>query len=98
MAFTANTSEGMQLSGQEFTRTYAEVVGHMKTLKSEMEALRPRWTGQASTIFQNTMDNWGVEFDNIAKHLDTMADLLIGGAGNVEQAEDQAIQQGHFFK
>ncbi|MBB5874192.1 WXG100 family type VII secretion target [Allocatelliglobosispora scoriae] len=94
----SNTSEGMRSSGAQFVATYNEIDGYMKGLRNELQALSGQWTGEASTVFHNTMDQWGVEFDAILKDLDAMADKLLGGAGHVESAEDFALQQGHFFK
>ena len=44
------------------------------------------------------MVSWGQQFDQITKHLDEMADILIGGAGHYTSAEDLAVQSGSFFK
>ena len=98
MANVSNTVDGMRKSGDHFVRTYEEIDGHMKNLKTELAALSSSWTGAASRIFHETMDGWGVEFDQILKDLDAMADKLLGGAGHVESSEDFALQQGHFFK
>jgi len=95
---TSNTSTGMQAAGQQFIATYDEVTGHMNSLRGELQALRSRWDGSAARVFEDTMTQWGVEFDKIVRDLDSMADRLIGGAGHVEAAEDFAIQQGSFFK
>ncbi|NBE83364.1 WXG100 family type VII secretion target [Micromonospora rubida] len=94
----SNTSGGMQAAGQRFVSTYGEIDGHMKSLKNELNSLRSQWDGSAAAIFENTMVQWGTEFDKILRDLDSMADRLIGGAGHVESAEDFAIQQGSFFK
>jgi uncharacterized protein YukE len=59
--------------------------------------LRSRWDGEAAKIFETTMTDWGVDFDKITSHLDQMADMLIGGAGHAQRAEDEAIHNGKFF-
>lgn len=96
--FTSTTSSGMQAAGQHFVATYNEIDGYMKSLQSQLQVLRSQWDGSAAPIFESTMTTWGVEFDKILRELDAMADLLIGGAGHYERAEDFAIQQGTFFQ
>jgi Proteins of 100 residues with WXG. len=87
----------MQDSGYQFVQTYDVIVQDMQDLRNKLSVLRSRWDGEAAKIFENTMIDWGYDFDNITSHLDTMADMLIGGAGHVQRAEDEAIQNGNFF-
>lgn len=94
----SNTSGGMKAAGQRFVATYGEIDGYMKSLRNELSALRSQWDGSAASVFENTMNQWGAEFDKILVDLDSMADRLTGGAGHVESAEDFALQQGAFFK
>jgi WXG100 family type VII secretion target len=87
----------MQACGYRFVTTYDVLVQTMQDLRSKLLVLRSRWDGEAAKIFENTMIDWGRDFDTITSHLDAMADKLIGGAGHIERAEDEAIQNGKFL-
>ncbi len=91
------TSIGMQNAGYRFVQTYDIIVQTMQDLRNKLLVLRSRWDGEAAKIFENTMTDWGNDFDTITSHLDQMADKLIGGAGHTERAEDEAIHKGKFF-
>lgn len=88
----------MQASAGQFVATYGEIVGYMNALRARLTQLRSQWDGEAAKVFENTMVSWGQQFDQITKHLDEMADILIGGAGHYTSAEDLAVQSGSFFK
>ena len=94
----STTTGGMQAAAAQFVTTYDVIVMQMQDLRNKLTQLRHEWDGQAAQIFEKTMIEWGQEFDNITKHLDEMADLLIGGAGHMTRAEDVAIEKGQFFK
>lgn len=87
----------MRESGNQFVLSYDLIVQDMQDLRNKLTVLRSRWDGEAANIFDNTMIQWGQDFDNITSHLDTMADMLLGGAGHVQRAEDEAIHNGKFF-
>ena len=91
------TTGGMQTAAAEFVTTYDIIVQQMQDLRNKLTQLRHEWDGKAAQIFEQTMLDWGTQFDKITSHLDERADLLIGGAGHVERAEDDAIQNGKFF-
>jgi WXG100 family type VII secretion target len=88
---------GMQASGARFVQSYDVIVRYMQGLRNQLDQLRSEWDGDAAKIFDNTMTLWGKDFDNITSHLDKMADLLLGGAGHQERAEDLAIHDGKFL-
>ncbi|GAB3158405.1 hypothetical protein GCM10027290_61570 [Micromonospora sonneratiae] len=91
---TSNDSEAMKEAGALAVATYQEIVGYMRDLDTHTSALH--WKGQAATLFRQTMDAWSNEFNGVLKELDSIADRLVGGAGNVEQAEDYASGQAFF--
>jgi WXG100 family type VII secretion target len=92
-----NDEKGMKVAGLEFGNAFDDVSKIMVNLGTELGNFREEWKGQASRKFDEAMGNWGAEFDKLLRQLDAMADKLIGGAGNVADAEDFAENQGSFF-
>jgi WXG100 family type VII secretion target len=95
---TGYDPEAMKAAGREFVKAFDDVAATMNSLKGELDNFRKGWTGQASRKFDEAMESWGREFDSVLGRLDTMADKLLGGSGNAEDAEDFAMQSGNFFQ
>ncbi|SDT10222.1 WXG100 family type VII secretion target [Actinoplanes derwentensis] len=93
----STSTEGMQAAGQEFVDAYGDFSLKLSNVNSDVYALSSSWTGQASTNFQNAMNNWSTAFSGIISQLGHMADVMGVSRAQYTAAEAQSVDDAGGF-
>ena len=88
---------GMQAAANEFGNRATEFNGYLRTVNTDMATLQASWTGQASTAFDQAMDNWESSFQSIINQLLHIMDVMGANTSSYRSAEDDASNIAQSF-
>ena len=87
--------DDMMVDGQK-TVTASESVGEeISNIRSNKEALKSIWAGEAADTFYRVVDTQTVKFDKIDEVIRLMGEKIQEGAGNFRDTEDENVQLGN---
>ncbi|MFD9895272.1 WXG100 family type VII secretion target [Amycolatopsis sp. NPDC059027] len=87
----------MQHAAQVFGDKASEFTQELQRVNSLMASLQASWRGQASTQFNQAMDNWERSFQVIINKLISMMDVMGVNTKQFVAAEDEAVSAAQSF-
>jgi WXG100 family type VII secretion target len=96
MALTAVELQGMTAAQGTFQNALDETTSSYSQMDGQIEGLRSQWTGDASSTYQNAMQEWLTDFQHVNTALSIMLEKLSQNTNvyaNTHENTQQVAQQ-----
>jgi WXG100 family type VII secretion target len=80
----------MARAARLFEGASSEASGHLASVNREMAALQASWTGRASLLFGQAMNEWETNFETVIAKLNHMIEVMGGNATEYTRAAEDA--------
>ncbi len=83
---------GMQRAQGSFEAALGEARTSLNTVRTEIATLGVAWTGEAAARFNQSLNRWCVEYENIATQLNTLLEALRTSSQQFAANESAAVE------